>query len=113
MSDGWPRFGPCASKRNAREQKAAEALTRIRSEYKAGELTAAEWREFRDELTAERTAAAAEAVRLRRHEDSATGSSELHDAEADTLRQLADLRAPIATEISRVARCPSGPRRPG
>jgi hypothetical protein len=81
------------------EQQAAESLTRIRRQFKAGELTAAEWRDFRDELNAEQAAAAAEVKRLRVREQEAAKATELRDCESDTLRQLAELRAAVVSEV--------------
>jgi hypothetical protein len=75
--------------------QAAESLSRIRRQFKAGELTPAEWHDFRDELTAEQAAANAEAERLRDQEAAAT-----IPPEAPVHRDLADLRAEIIGNAS-------------
>jgi hypothetical protein len=72
--------------------RAEDALERIRSDYKAGEITAAEWRELRGELTGEQEAAKAAVRRAKGHTTEVAGDN---DCEVETLRQLAELRATV------------------
>jgi hypothetical protein len=68
--------------------KAIESLTRIRADYKAGKITADEWREFAAEGESERQAAEAEAARLRRREMAAVPPAD---------EQLAEIRASLGS----------------
>jgi hypothetical protein len=68
--------------------KAIESFTRVRSDYKAGVITAAEWREFAAELESERQAAEAEVEPLRRREMAAVPPAD---------EQLAELRATVGS----------------
>ena len=75
--------------------RAEESLTRVRADYKAGAIDAAEWRDLRAELEEERDAAKAAAERAR----SRTGeTSEVTDELLDRLR---DLRAVVLGELDR------------
>jgi hypothetical protein len=65
-----------------------------------GELDAADWASFRDELTVEREAAQAEADRLADSEAEVDRDSTLLDAEQEVLALLGDIRTTIAGEIS-------------
>lgn len=78
---------------------ADERLARVRRDYADGRLDAEDWREFRQELGAERDAARAELDRLAEQEREVEGWGELRDAEADTLRRLSEIRAAIAGEV--------------
>jgi hypothetical protein len=64
----------------------------IRRDYKGGQLSAAEWRGFREELIEEREAAAAETTRLREQERAIADRGALRDCEEETLRTLAEIR---------------------
>jgi site-specific DNA recombinase len=81
-------------------QAAAERLERIKRDYANGELSAAEWRDFRSELEPEAAAAEAEAKRLREQLAKAERDSALEDVEVDVLTKLAHIRAAIAGEAS-------------
>lgn len=84
-----------------RESQAASArLARVRRDYTSGELTAAEWREFRDDLEPETRAAESEVERLRERWSEIEADASLDDVEADVLTKLAHIRAAIAGEIS-------------
>jgi DNA invertase Pin-like site-specific DNA recombinase len=81
-------------------RRAEERLARVRRDYADGRLDAEDWREFRTELSGEREAARAEAERLGGQLREVERWGELRDAEAETLRTLAELRALIAGEIN-------------
>jgi DNA invertase Pin-like site-specific DNA recombinase len=83
----------------AEERRAVEAFSRIRRDYKKGQLSASEWQEFRSELTEERDAAAAEAARLREQEREIAERGALRDCEEETLRALAEIRQAIVGEV--------------
>lgn len=80
-------------------QRAEERYARVRRDYANGDITAAEWREFRDELTGERDAAQAQAARLRASRADIASRTEELDLEHDALRQLAEIRRSIAGDI--------------
>lgn len=80
-------------------QRAEGRLARVRRDYSDGAITAAEWRGFRDELEGERRAAHAEAERLISREQQIVMDSDLRDAESETLRYLAEVRAAVAGEV--------------
>jgi site-specific DNA recombinase len=81
------------------ERRAVEAFSRIRRDYKKGQLSASEWREFRAELTEEREAATAEGARLRKQEQKIADRGALRDCEEETLRALAEIRQAIVSEV--------------
>lgn len=84
-----------------REMRAASArLARVRRDYTSGELTAAEWRGFRDELEPEAKAADAEAERLRAHLAEIEAGESTKGAECEVLTRLAQIRTAIAGQIS-------------
>lgn len=84
-----------------REARAAAArVAKIKRDYTHDELTAAEWREFRDELEPEAEAAAAEAERLREQVAAAESGAAVDDAEAEVMEQLAQLRAAVAGDVT-------------
>jgi hypothetical protein len=85
------------AKREARV--ADERLARVRRDYTDGRLDAEDWREFREELGAERDAARADLDRLAEQQHEVERWGELRDAEADTLRRLSEIRALVAGEI--------------
>jgi site-specific DNA recombinase len=81
-------------------QKARETFSRIRADYKRGDLPAKEWREeWQPELTEERQAAEAVVARLREQEADVASWSDLKDAGAETLRRLTEIRRAIAGEV--------------
>jgi site-specific DNA recombinase len=84
-------------------QVAEDQLARVRGDYKAGKLDAADWREFRDELTVERDAATAEAEQHRARVEELVREVEESDVEANVLRLLAELRKVVAGEITDAA----------
>jgi hypothetical protein len=90
--------------------KAAAAMARVKGDYKAGEISAADWRELRGELQAELAAAASHAERMRGREDTVRvrASGEVHDAFSEAMTALghaADraLRGEVALEGVREA----------
>lgn len=78
---------------------AGARLMRVRRDYADGDLSIAEWREFRAELEPEANAAEAEAERLREQLSEAEGNATLKDAEAEVFEQLARIRAVIAGDV--------------
>lgn len=80
-------------------QAADDRLARVRGDYQDGKLDADDWREFRDELTAERDAARAEAEQHRSRVEQLRREAEESDVEANVLRQLAELRRVIVGEV--------------
>lgn len=82
---------------DAEAHRAADRLARVRRDYADGELDAADWRGFREELGGEQEAAAAEVVRLRTSlaEARAVGA----DAEIETLERLAEIRRAVVGEV--------------
>ena len=84
----------------AETQAARERLERIKRDYVSGELKAAEWRELREELEPELSAAQAEEERLREQLEEAESDSALSKITADLLGQLSEIRAEIAKEVT-------------
>jgi hypothetical protein len=80
-------------------RRADERLARVRRAFQDGSIEADDWAEQREQLTEERKGAYAEADRLLDQEGEVEGWGELRDVEAETLRQLARIRAAIAGEI--------------
>jgi site-specific DNA recombinase len=80
-------------------RRAEERLARVRRDYTDGKLEAEDWRDFRAELGAERDAALAEAERLATQLRDVEQWGAVRDAEAETLRQLSEIRAVIAGEV--------------
>jgi site-specific DNA recombinase len=86
----------------AAEQEAQEAagrLARVKRDYIAGDLTAAEWRELRGELEPEAAGAEAEAENLRVQLAEAEAGTALTDVEADVLEALSEIRRSLADEV--------------
>lgn len=77
-----------------------ERLQRIRRDYTDGTLSATDWQDLRAELEPELAATTAKLERLVAQEADVTGWVDLQDAEAETLRHLAEIRAAIAGEIT-------------
>jgi hypothetical protein len=80
-------------------RRAEERLARVRRDYTDGKIDAEDWREFREELGAERDAAQAEAKRLATQQREVQAWGELRDAEAETWRRLSEIRAVIAGDV--------------
>jgi hypothetical protein len=76
-----------------------ERLIRVRRDYQDGAIEREDWAEQRPQLIEERDGARAEAERLREQEREVETWGELRDAEADTLRQLSEIRKAIAGEV--------------
>lgn len=70
--------------------KAAAAVGRVKADYTSGEITAAEWRELRGELTEAQTAADAQVARLgaREAEVAVRADSGVHDAFTEAMQAL-------------------------
>jgi site-specific DNA recombinase len=82
------------------EREATEALARVKRDYMNGALSVEDWNEMRLELTEERDGAKAALDRLHDQEREVASWSDVHDAEAETLKRLAEIRAAIADEVS-------------
>lgn len=80
-------------------QLAEERYQRVRRDYTNGDITAAEWRELRDDLQAERDAAQAQADRHRAAETQLAETADSVDAEHAALQQLAEIRRAIADDV--------------
>jgi DNA invertase Pin-like site-specific DNA recombinase len=80
-----------------------EALARVRGDYLAGAITAAEWKQLRGELDADRAAAAAEADRHRRHADELAAEAGRLDAEQEFAAQITELRHLVAGRVAEAA----------
>ncbi len=76
-----------------------ERLMRVRRDYTDGAITAADWIEFRTELETELSAAQAKLRQIDRQHDDVSRWEEVVDAEEETYRQLAEIRAAIAGEV--------------
>jgi site-specific DNA recombinase len=76
--------------------KADEALARVRRDYTTGAITAADWRELRAELEAEREAAAAALERARAPAEQLDSGAMPGDAEQALLDHLAALKAAVS-----------------
>jgi DNA invertase Pin-like site-specific DNA recombinase len=87
----------------AEKQKAEERLERVRRDYVEGDLTAADWNVFRDELEGQLQGASAAVDQLTERLSSVEAWGELADAERDTLQRLADLRCAVAGEVDDAA----------
>jgi site-specific DNA recombinase len=75
-------------------------LERVKRDYISEELTAAEWRELREELEPELCDAQAEEERLREQLEEAESESALSKITVELLAQLSDIRAEIAKEVT-------------
>jgi DNA invertase Pin-like site-specific DNA recombinase len=95
-----------AEARSLRDSADAEAgctaanLARVRADYKAGDISAEDWRELRGELDAELAAANAEAERMAERLERAESESSLTDLEAEVIERLAEIRAAVAGEVT-------------
>ncbi|MQA74179.1 MAG: hypothetical protein GEU88_07555 [Solirubrobacterales bacterium] len=76
-----------------------ERLARVRRDYTDGAIAAADWAEFRRELEPELAAAEAKLGQIERQHDDVSRWAEVADAEEETYRQLAEIRAAIAGEV--------------
>lgn len=83
------------------ETKADEAVKRVRGDYTAGEITAAEWRELRPDLESSLAAATAEREQLQRQVDAAAAdTSTLAELDSAAVKMLASVRDEIAGEVT-------------
>jgi site-specific DNA recombinase len=80
-------------------EAAAARLARVKADYVAGELNAAEWRELRADLEPEAEAAAAQRERLATQLTEVEAGPALAEVESELLAQLAHIRAAIAGEV--------------
>ena len=80
-------------------EAAAERLSRVKGDYLASELTAAEWRELREDLEPEAEAAAAQRERLAEQLKEVEAGPALAEVESELLAQLARIRAAVAGEV--------------
>jgi DNA invertase Pin-like site-specific DNA recombinase len=81
-------------------QRAEERLVRIRRDYTEGQITAADWGEFRSELESEQLASAAALERLAVQRQEVLDWGDLSDVESETVQYLAGIRMAIAGEIT-------------
>jgi DNA invertase Pin-like site-specific DNA recombinase len=81
-------------------EAAAARLARVKGDYVAGELNAAEWRELRADLEPEAEAAAAQRERLATQLTEVEAGPALAEVESELLAQLAQIRAAIAGEVT-------------
>ncbi len=77
----------------------AAHLARVKADYLAGDLTAAEWRELRTELEPDAEATTAERDRLVAQLAEVEGGPPLSGLEAELIHKLARVRAAIAGEV--------------
>jgi site-specific DNA recombinase len=77
-----------------------ERLTRVQRAFQDGVIEAADWAEQRPGLIGERDAAGAELDRLATQADALAAEQANVDAESETLRRLAELRAAIAGRLN-------------
>jgi site-specific DNA recombinase len=87
------------SQAETERHRAEERLARVRRDYTDGNLDAADWAEFRDEISAELEGARAHVERLSGQITETEQWGVLQDVERDTLAKLAELRRAIAGEI--------------
>jgi DNA invertase Pin-like site-specific DNA recombinase len=80
------------------EHEATARLARVRRDYQDGKLDADDWRDQRDELTAELEAARAQAARLD-EQTALLAERRLPDAELAVLEYLTELRATIVGRV--------------
>jgi hypothetical protein len=80
-------------------QAADERLERVKRDYLEDRISAEDWSEFRDDLSAELSAAQAQAVRLDEQLASIQEAGSLADLEAEVLKKLAAIRATLAGEV--------------
>jgi site-specific DNA recombinase len=89
--------------RERAEQEAAQAkaaLDRVKADYTSGAISAADWKELRADLEPAAKAADAALAQVREREEEAKAAGDLGDAETETLKYLAELRAALAGEVS-------------
>jgi site-specific DNA recombinase len=78
---------------------AEERLARVKRDYTDGDITAAEWRELKGDLAAEREAAGIEVERLTARLAEICSQVAVDDAEQQTLQYLAELRKAVAGDV--------------
>ena len=96
------RIAEAAEYRQSAEGEVAQrerALARKREQFKADEIDAAEWREFRDELEEERDGAQAEAQRWKSREAEIDEEVSQIDADQELLERLASIHSAAAGEV--------------
>lgn len=81
-------------------QEAARQLDRVRRDYTNGDLTAAEWRECKNELEPDLSAATAQADQLREQVEAIRSQTLLGEAEQEVAEQLTKLRSAIAGDVT-------------
>jgi DNA invertase Pin-like site-specific DNA recombinase len=82
------------------KHKAEERLERVRRDYTDGELTAADWAGFRDELEGQLRGATGAVDQLTERLAIVEAWGELADTERDMLQGLAELRKAVAGEVA-------------
>jgi DNA invertase Pin-like site-specific DNA recombinase len=78
---------------------ARERLERVKGDYLAGELLAAEWRVLREELEPAAQAADSECERLAGQLAEVEAGTDLEGAEADLIEKMAEIRAALAGRV--------------
>ncbi len=79
---------------------AEERLTRVRRDYTDGKISAEDWHSLRGELEPELSAAEASLAQHEARESAAEDDAASRDVEAQTLEQLARVRAAVAGQVS-------------
>jgi site-specific DNA recombinase len=81
-------------------QKAGERLARVKRDYLEERITAAEWREFSEELSSELAAAEAQVARFEEQLATIERKGDVADLEAEVLEKLSAIRAAVAGEVN-------------
>jgi Recombinase zinc beta ribbon domain len=92
------KLGELGMLRTQTEQEIAKAqseLARIRGDYRRGAITATDWAEFRDELTAELEGGEAQLAQLARQHESLQAEVDKFDVEGVVLNELTAMRSLI------------------
>jgi site-specific DNA recombinase len=77
-------------------ERAETELARIKADYRAGDLSAKDWSDFRDEITSEHEGAAAALAQLRQYESEIREAALATDAQDEALQQLQLIREALA-----------------
>lgn len=101
LSEKRAIVGDQVKRAQTEERTATDRLTRIRRDYQDGKLDADDWREQREELTAELEGARAELERAEAREAELVAAEEASgEPRARALERLAAIRAAVAGELT-------------